>query len=85
VAPAEIEQVISELDGVLEVRVIGEDDPVLGQAIVAQVVRRDVSLLDRQILLHCRNRLEDFKLPKRIEFVAELPKNANGKIERRQE
>jgi acyl-coenzyme A synthetase/AMP-(fatty) acid ligase len=84
VAPAEIEQVISELDGVLEVRVLGEDDPVLGQAIVAQVVRRDAALLDRQILLHCKTRLEEFKLPRRIEFVAALPKNANGKIARGQ-
>jgi len=82
VAPAEIEQVISELDGVLEVRVIGVDDPVLGQAIVAQVVRRDAALLDQQILLHCKGRLEDFKLPRRIEFVDSLPKNANGKITR---
>jgi acyl-CoA synthetase (AMP-forming)/AMP-acid ligase II len=82
VAPAEVEQVISELDGVLEVRVIGVDDPVLGQAIVAQVVRRDDTLLDKQILLHCKSRLEDFKLPRRIEFVTELAKNANGKITR---
>ncbi|MBL8727193.1 MAG: AMP-binding protein [Planctomycetes bacterium] len=82
VAPAEIEQVISELDGVVEVRVIGVDDPVLGQAIVAQVVRRDDTLLDKQILLHCKSRLEDFKLPRRVEFVTDLPKNANGKITR---
>jgi long-chain acyl-CoA synthetase len=62
--------------------VIGVDDPVLGQAIVAQVVRRDDTLLDKQILLHCKSRLEDFKLPRRIEFVTELAKNANGKITR---
>ena len=82
VAPKEIENVLHELPGVREVAVIGVPDAVLGQAIKAFVVADNGNLTAKQILAHCRTRLEDFMLPKLVEFCPELPKTDSGKIKR---
>ncbi len=81
--PKEIEEVIAELEGVAEVAVVGVDDEIMGQVIKAVIIPRNGAALDRRdISLHCRNNLALYKLPKLIEFVAELPKTASGKIKR---
>lgn len=81
VPPKEVENVLYDLEGVSEVAVIGVDDPVLGQAIKAFVVlHKQASLMEEVIFRHCRMNLEDFMIPHTIEFRSELPKNANGKI-----
>ncbi|MBM4062429.1 MAG: acyl--CoA ligase [Planctomycetes bacterium] len=82
VAPREVENVLHELTSVREAVVLGEPDPVLGQAIVAVVVRADPGLDAAAVLRHCKQRLEDFKVPSRVEFVAELPKTSTGKVKR---
>ena len=82
VAPKEVESTIHGIASVREVAVIGIPDPVLGQAIKAFVVTSDSSLTDKQVLAHCRAHLEDYMVPKIVEFCAELPKTSTGKIKK---
>lgn len=82
VAPKEVENVIYELPGVAAVAVVGVPDPILGQAIKAFVVTKDTDLTEMQVLAHCRSRLEDFMVPRYVEFRAELPTTPSGKIAR---
>lgn len=80
VAPREVENVIYAIDGVVEVVVTGVDDPVLGQAIQARIIREYGSnMTEKDVKKFCLNHLEDFMVPKYVEFVAELPKTASGK------
>jgi acyl-coenzyme A synthetase/AMP-(fatty) acid ligase len=81
VPPKEVEAALYNLAGVREAAVIGVSDPVLGQAIKAFVVVADgATLTDKQVLAHCRAHLEDYMVPKHVEFRAELPKTSSGKI-----
>ncbi len=84
VSPREVENVLYELPGVLEAAVVGEPDPVLGQAIRAVVVaERGVPLGEQGVLRHCASRLEDFMVPQHVEFRDALPKTPSGKIDKR--
>ncbi len=81
--PAEVEEVIDTLPGVLESAVIGLPDADLGELVVAVVVARPGAVLDAgAILSACAERLARFKCPRRVEFVAELPRNAMGKVQK---
>jgi long-chain acyl-CoA synthetase len=81
VPPKEVEAVLYQLPGVREAAVIGVSDPVLGQAIKAfVVVAEGIVLTDKQVLAHCRAHLEDYMVPKHVEFRSELPKTSSGKI-----
>ena len=81
VSPREIEDVLYRLDGVQEAAAIGIDDAAWGQAIKVFVVARPgVALGDKQVLLHCRQYLEDYMMPKEVAIVPELPKTDTGKI-----
>lgn len=85
VSPKEIENVIYALPGVHEVAVIGVNDPILGLAIKACVaLAPDAHLAEQDVIRHCARSLEDYMVPKFIEFRDELPKSANGKISRRE-
>lgn len=83
VHPKDVEEVLTELDGIVEAAAVGVDDELLGQAVAAFVVLAPGSRLDAmQIKLHCRNRLASYKVPKSIEVVEQLPKTASGKVRR---
>ncbi len=83
ISPKEIEEVISELDGVAEVGVVGIDDEMLGQIIKAFIVRKpDIPLEAKTIQAHCLKNLASYKIPKHIEFTNDLPKTASGKLRR---
>lgn len=83
VAPKEVENVLYMLDGIREAAVIGVPEIVLGMAIKAVVVLAEGSdLTEQQIIRHCAKHLEDFMVPKSVEFRAELPKTSTGKIRR---
>jgi len=79
---AEVENVITSLDGVLECAIVGRDDPVLGQRVHAIVVVPDDSPLTvEEVRSFCAERLADYKVPETVNLrVAPLPRNANGKI-----
>lgn len=84
VSPREVEGVLHAHPQVAEAAIIGVDDPVLGQAIHAFVVARDnAQLEEREILAHCRRNLEDFMVPQVVSVVPELPRSANGKIDKK--
>jgi len=81
VSPKEIEDVLYELEGISEAKVVGVPDEVLGQAIKAVVtLHPGVSLSRRDILQHCAHHLESFKVPNIVKLVSALPKTASGKI-----
>lgn len=84
VSPKEIENVLYELEDIIEARVIPVPDEIMGNALKAEVVLRQNSVvtIDR-ILQHCRANLEDIMVPKFIEIVESLPKSESGKILRR--
>jgi amino acid adenylation domain-containing protein len=84
VSPREVEDVIYALDGVAEVAVIGVPDPILGSAIKAVLtVRPGAQVTKQDVLRHCAAKLEDFMVPKIVEFQASLPKTETGKISKR--
>lgn len=81
VSAKEIEETILEVDEVHETAVIGVDDPVLGEAIVALVIPKEKGWADDQkIRDHLQKRLPPLKQPKYIKFRDCFPKNESGKI-----
>ena len=84
VYPNEIETVIAEHEGVLEVGVIGEPDEKCGEIVKAVIVKKDQSLTEKDVIKHCKESLTGYKVPKIVEFRSELPKTNVGKILRRE-
>jgi long-chain acyl-CoA synthetase len=83
VYPNEIEGVVAELDGVLEVAAVGVPDEKSGEAVKLFVVKRDESLTGEDVIEHCRKNLTGYKIPREVEFRDELPKTNVGKVLRR--
>ena len=84
VYPNEIEDVVAQCPGVLEVAAVGVPDEKSGEAVKIVVVRKDPKLTAETIKAHCRENLTGYKLPKYIEFRDALPKSNVGKILRRE-
>ncbi len=81
VYPAEIENVIFEMDGVMENAVIGVPDQKWGEVGRACVVLKRGSNLDESAVIeHCQGQLARYKVPKQVRFMDELPHNATGKV-----
>jgi malonyl-CoA/methylmalonyl-CoA synthetase len=81
ISPKEVEAVINQLDGVSESSVVGVEDEKWGENVVAAVVKKsepDVNV--EEIQKQCKKHLHDWKCPKAILFVKELPRNTMGKV-----
>ena len=84
VYPAEVEQVLARLDGVAESAVIGVPDRRLGEVGRAFLVTRPGYVLaEADVLAFCRERLANYKVPRRVVFCSALPRNASGKVLKR--
>ena len=85
VYPAEVETELDALSGVAESAVIGVPHPDFGEGVTAVVVARAGATLDENTLRTAlEQRLAKFKLPKRVVFVSEMPRNAMGKVQKAQ-
>jgi O-succinylbenzoic acid--CoA ligase len=84
VYPAEVEAVLLAHPAVAEAGVIGMPDAEFGRRVTAVVVRRPGGRATaEELVAFCRQRLAGYKVPRRIEFRAALPRNAAGKLLRR--
>jgi acyl-CoA synthetase (AMP-forming)/AMP-acid ligase II len=85
VYPAEVEQTLARLDGVVESAVVGVPDDRLGEHGKAFVVRRAGATLSADdVTAYARERLANFKVPREVVFVDALPRNLAGKILKRE-
>ena len=83
--PREIEDHLNTHPAILEVAVIGLPDPEWGETLAAFVVVRDgESINATEVMEYCRTHLADFKRPRKVTFLLELPRNPTGKILKRE-
>jgi O-succinylbenzoic acid--CoA ligase len=83
VAPAEVEAILLEHPAVAAAAVVGRPDPTWGAVPVAfVVVRDDTQVEDAGLERHCRDRLASYKVPRAFQRVADLPRDALGKVRR---
>jgi fatty-acyl-CoA synthase len=86
VFPREVEDLVSNMDGVKEVAVIGVDDEKFGQRLKAYVVRTGSGKKPSEddIKKKVKTDLAGYKVPREVEFLDELPRNATGKVVKRE-
>ena len=81
ISPKEIEAVINQRQEIKESCVVGVGDEKWGEKVVAAVVLRPgASLTAKEVVDHCKNHLLDWKCPKEVFFLEELPRNKMGKV-----
>ena len=84
VYPNEIEDVLTQLPGVLECAAVGVPDEKAGEAVKVVIVKKDPALTEAQVRSFCEANLTGYKRPKIVEFRTDLPKTPVGKILRRE-
>ncbi len=84
VYPNEVEDIITQMPGVLECAAVGVPDAKAGEAVKVVVVKKDPAVTEADIRAYCEANLTGYKRPKVIEFRSELPKTPVGKILRRE-
>ena len=84
VYPTELEDVVAQLPGVLEVAAIGVPDEKSGEVPKLFIVKKDQALTEETVMEYCKANLTGYKRPKFIEFRTDLPKTNVGKILRRE-
>jgi long-chain acyl-CoA synthetase len=84
VYPNEVEDVITQMPGVLECAAIGVPDAKAGEAVKVVVVKQDPGVTEADIRAYCEANLTGYKRPRLVEFRSELPKTPVGKILRRE-
>jgi acyl-CoA synthetase (AMP-forming)/AMP-acid ligase II len=84
VACAEVERALEEHPAVVEAAVVGRPDQEWGEVVTAFVVLDGGSADEEELLAHCRERLAGYKVPRAFHPVSALPRNAAGKLLRRE-
>jgi long-chain acyl-CoA synthetase len=83
--PREIDEVLYQHEGVAAAATIGVPDPLYGEEVAAFVVLKEgASVTEEELLEFCRQRLADYKCPKSVRFVADIPKGPTGKLLKRE-
>ena len=83
IAPAEVEEVILPLEGVMDCAVVGVSHGTLGEVPVAFVVAREGLVIDAEsVIAHCRMILSGYKVPTSVHVVPEIPRTGSGKVMR---
>ena len=82
--PAEVEGVLTSIEGIIDAGVIGEKSGEWGEIPVAFIVKEKEALLTEQMIYEtCIPKLAKYKIPKKVYFISEIPRNASKKILRR--
>jgi len=84
VFPTELEDVVTQMNGIMECACVGVPDQKSGEAVKLVIVRKDPAITEDQVRAYCKENLTGYKQPKIIEFRTELPKTPVGKILRRE-
>jgi long-chain acyl-CoA synthetase len=84
VFPTELEDVVSQIPGVMECACVGVVDAKTGEAVKLVIVKKDPNLSESEVRNFCKENLTGYKQPKVIEFRNDLPKTPVGKILRRE-
>ncbi len=85
VFPQEVEELLQHHAAVEEVAVFGVDDEQFGQRLKAVVVKKKgKALTEKQVKDHVKSNLSGYKVPREVEFISELPRNATGKVLKRE-
>ncbi|AVO37273.1 AMP-binding protein [Pukyongiella litopenaei] len=84
VFPNEIEDVLAGMDTLLESACIGVPDDKTGEAVKVFCVKKEPTVTADDVIAFCRQQMTAYKVPRHVEFVAELPKSTVGKILRRE-
>jgi long-chain acyl-CoA synthetase len=83
VYPNEVEGVVAQMPGVLEVAAVAQTDEKSGEVVALFIVRKDPALTSEQVVAFCKRELTGYKVPRHVYFRDELPKTNVGKILRR--
>ena len=85
VFPREVEDLLADHEAVVEVAVIGVEDEEFGQRLKAfVVVAEEAEVSEDELKAHVKANLASYKAPREVEFLDELPRNATGKILKRE-
>ncbi|HEU6455209.1 MAG TPA: long-chain-fatty-acid--CoA ligase [Roseateles sp.] len=84
VYPNEVEDVLTQMPGVLECAAVGVPDAKAGEAVKVVIVKKDPNITEADVRAYCEANLTGYKRPKLVEFRTELPKTPVGKILRRE-
>lgn len=82
--PKEVEMILNDVDNVEESAVFAFEHPDFGEGVAAAIVKSDimVDIRDEQLIQICKEQLAGFKVPRRIVYLAELPRNTMGKVQK---
>ena len=83
VYPNEVEGVVAQMPGVLEVAAVAQPDDKSGEVVALFIVKKDAALTADDVVAFCKRELTPYKVPKYVYFRTELPKTNVGKILRR--
>jgi len=84
VYPNEVEDVVTQMPGILECAAVGVPDSKAGEAVKLVIVRKDPSVTEAAVRAYCEANLTGYKRPKIVEFRTDLPKTPVGKVLRRE-
>jgi len=85
VYPREVEEILYEHPAVVEAAVVGVPDPKWGEKVVAVIcVREGHEVIAAEFIAHCRDRIASYKKPRHVVFIDVLPRNASGKVLKRE-